>query len=122
MGSKKVLVIEDEKELAEMIKMRLLKERYEVELAYDGEEGLAKAKSLMPDLIILDIKMPKLDGYTVCEMLKSDKKYKHIPIIMLTVRVSKMEMKRGFEAGTDEYLTKPYDGEALISKVKEYLK
>ena len=122
MDQKKVLVIEDEKELAAMIKMRLLKEEYVVELAHDGEEGLAKVKTLLPDLIILDIKMPKLDGYTLCKMLKSDAKYRQIPIIMLTVRVSKMEIKRGFEVGTDEYLTKPYDGEVLIGKVNGYLK
>lgn len=118
---KRILVIEDEKEMAEIIKVRLVREGYEADLAFDGEEGLYKAKLLKPDLITLDIKMPKMDGYQVCEQLKADEEYKHIPIIMLTVRASEIEKKVGFAAGSDEYIPKPYEAEDLLGKIKELL-
>lgn len=119
---RRILVIEDEKDLAEMIKIRLEKEGWQVELAYDGEEGIRRAKSLKPDLITLDIRMPKLDGYEVCRQLKADKECKHIPILMITVRASEQDKKLGYEAGADDYLPKPYERDVLVSKIKALLK
>lgn len=117
----KILIIEDEKELAMMIQKRLGQEGYLVEAAYDGEEGLAKAKSFKPDLIILDLIIPQIDGYKLCEMLKTDEKYKHIKILMLTGRSSEIEEKAGFAVGADDYLVKPYEADVLLKKIKDLL-
>lgn len=118
---KKILLIEDEKELARLTKIRLGSAGYEVSVASDGKAGLEKVASFKPDLIILDLVIPKVDGYRVCEIIKSDAKYKHIPIIMLTVRAQTIEKKAGYAVGTDEYLTKPYDADLLLNKVNKLL-
>jgi len=118
---KKILVFEDERELAEMIRARLVKEGYEVILAYDGEEGFKKAKELKPDLITLDLKLPKLDGYKICENLKDDEDYENIPIIMLTARGSEIERKAGMAAGADAYIIKPYEAKEFIATIKNLL-
>lgn len=117
-----ILLIEDEKEMAEMTQVILEKAGYIVHLAYDGEEGLKKAETIKPDLILLDLKLPKLDGYKVCERLKGDDALNKIPIIMLTARRSGMEEKIGYAMGADDYLAKPYEPEALLSKIKNLLK
>jgi len=83
--SKKILIVEDEPELVKALQIRL-QENYKLIVASDGEEGLKKAKEIVPDLIILDIILPGIDGYQVCQALKRDEKYKHIPVIMLTVK------------------------------------
>lgn len=119
---KRILVIEDEKDMAEMTRVTLEKSGYLVDLAYDGEEGLVKAKSSKPDLIVLDLKLPKVDGYKICEELKSEDQFKKIPIIMLTARESSIEEKIGYAMGADEYMTKPYEPEVLLSKIKKLLK
>jgi len=119
---KKILVIEDEKELAEMMKIVLEKEGYSIELAGDGEEGLNKAKALKPDLITLDVMMPKMNGYEVCNQLKSDEQYKHIPILMFTAKTKKDEVAAGLVLGADEYLDKASDRDILLSKIKSLLK
>jgi len=119
---KKILVIEDEKELAEMMKIVLEKEGYSIELAGDGEEGLNKAKALKPDLITLDVMMPKMNGYEVCDRLKSDEQYKHIPILMFTAKTEKDEVAAGLVLGADEYLDKACDRDVLLPKIKSLLK
>ncbi len=120
-AKKTILVIEDERELAEMIQVTLVKEGYEVVLTYDGETGLKKAKELKPDLITLDLKLPKLDGYKICEDLKADEKYQHIPVIMLSARDSDIEKKTGAAVGANAYLVKPYEPQILLKNIRKLL-
>ena len=119
--AKKILVIDDEQDLVELIKMRLETSGFEVVVAYDGQEGLTKAKKESPDLIILDLMMPKIDGYKVCRMLKFDEKYKKIPIILFTARAQESDKKTGQEVGADAYITKPFEPQVLLEKIKELL-
>lgn len=122
MDKKKILVVDDEKDLVEAVKFRLEANNYEVIQAYDGQEALVQARKLKPDLIILDLMLPKIDGYKVCRMLKFDERYKKIPIIMFTARAQESDKKLGEEVGADAYITKPFEPEVLLSKIKELLK
>lgn len=119
---KKILIVEDEEELVRALQIRLANENFETIVASDGEEGLRKAKEESPDLIILDIILPKMNGYSVCRALKHDEKYKHIPIIMLTVKSQQQDIKTGYKGGADHYITKPFEVQDLLSSVKAYLK
>ncbi len=119
---KKILVVDDETQLVDMIKIRLEANNYLVLTAYDGQEALEKAYKEKPDLIILDLMLPKMDGYKVCRMLKFNKKYKKIPIILFTARAQESDKKMGEEVGADAYITKPFEPEELIAKIKALLK
>ena len=119
---KRILVIEDEAELVQAIEIRLKQSDYEALIAYDGQEGLEKARKEKPDLIVLDLMLPKMDGYKVCGLLKSDTRYSKIPIIMFTARAQESDKKMGEEVGADAYITKPFDHQALLKKIKELLK
>lgn len=121
MNKKKILLIEDEKDLAYAISVQLTVNNYEVLTAYDGQTGLSMARNDAPDLIILDLMLPKLDGYKLCRMLKFDEKYKHIPIIILTVRGNQGDKELGFEVGADAYITKPFEPQEILDKIKELL-
>jgi DNA-binding response OmpR family regulator len=116
---KRVLVTEDSATVLAMIKQALEDEGYSVITAMDGMEALNKAKEEKPDLIVLDLMLPKLDGYKVCGMLKMNTKYKNIPIIMLTARGGESDKKLGKEVGADAYIAKPFKPEALLGKIKE---
>ncbi len=120
--AKKILVVDDEVQLVEMIKMRLEASGYEIISAHDGQNGLDKAKKEKPDLMILDLMLPKIDGYKVCRMLKFDEKYKQIPIILFSARAQEEDKKIGEEVGADAYIIKPFDPQALLGKIKELLK
>ena len=122
MNKKKILVVDDEKDMVYAVKLRLEANDYEVLTAYDGHEALEKSRKENPDLIILDLMLPKVDGYKVCRMLKFDAKYKKIPIIMFTARIGKNDEKIGYEVGANAYLTKPFDPQVLLKKIKELLK
>ena len=119
--AKKILVVDDETELLKAINILLKTSGYEVVTAQDGQEGLEKAKSLSPDLIVLDILMPKMDGYEVCRLLKFDEKYKSIPIIMLTAKVQDIDKAMGKKVGADDYIAKPFETQDLIDKIKMYV-
>lgn len=119
MSKKKILIVDDEPVLCLTVKDRLEFEGYEVIIAVDGKEGLDKARTEKPDLVLLDLMLPKIDGYKVCRMLKFDEKYKHIPIIIFTARAQESDEKMGMEVGADAYITKPFKPEVLISKIKE---
>ena len=121
MNAKKVLIVDDEVDLVETIRFLLEREGYRVLVSGDGEDGLHQAQRENPHLIILDIMLPKLDGYKVCMELKSDERYKQIPILMLTARVQEKDRVLGMEAGADEYIIKPFNLAAFIEKVKTYL-
>ena len=119
---KRILLVDDEKDMVFAVKLQLEAKGYEVTTAYDGQEALDKARREKPNLIILDLMLPKIDGYKVCRMLKFDEKYKKIAIIMFTARVQKSDEKIGFEVGADAYITKPFEPQVLLAKIKELLK
>jgi two-component system alkaline phosphatase synthesis response regulator PhoP len=121
MNSKKILIVDDEVDLVETIRFPLEVEGYHVLVSYNGEDALNQARKENPDLILLDLMLPKLDGYKVCRLLKFDDRYKHIPIIMLTARTQEKDKALGMETGANEYITKPFDMEDLLRKVKAYL-
>jgi len=121
-AKKRILLVDDEAQLVELVKMRLEANGYQVLTAYDGKEALDVAKKEMPDLIILDLMLPKIDGYKVCRMLKFDEKYKKIPIILFTARALEADKKVGMEVGADDYITKPFEPELLLMKIKDFLK
>jgi two-component system alkaline phosphatase synthesis response regulator PhoP len=121
MNPKKILIVDDEVDLVETIRFPLEGEGFNVLASYDGEDALNQARKENPDLILLDIMLPKLNGYKVCRLLKFDERYKHIPILMLTAKTQEKDKTLGKETGADEYITKPFDIEELLAKVKSYL-
>jgi DNA-binding response OmpR family regulator len=121
MAQKRVLIADDEQDIVETIKFNLELENIECIEAHDGEEALLKAKKEHPDLILLDVMMPKINGYKVSRLLKFDESYKHIPIIMLTARAQEKDIELGEETGADEYVTKPFEMEILVELVKKCL-
>jgi len=116
----KILIVDDENSIVDIISYNLKKEGYEVLAAYDGQQGLKLALSESPDLILLDIMMPKLDGFEVCKRIR-DKKMQ-IPIIMLTARAEEVDKVLGFELGADDYVTKPFGVRELMARVKANLR
>ena len=122
MSNKRILVVDDEVDLVEIIRFSLELEGYDVLIAYNGEEALNQARKENPDLVLLDLMLPKLDGYNVCRLLKYDEKYKHIPILMLTAKTQEKDRATGMETGANEYITKPFDMDELMKKVKNYLR
>ena len=121
MDKKRILLVEDEKDMVYAVTLQLEANGYEVLSAYDGREGLGKAKKEKPDLIILDLMLPKMDGYTVCGLLKADTRYTKIPIVMFTARAQESDIKLGEELGADAYITKPFEPQVLLSKIRELL-
>lgn len=117
----RILIIEDDQGVIEALRIRLEANNYEISVARDGLEGLDKARSEKPDLIILDIMLPKMDGFKVCRMLKFDEKFKNIKIIILSAKVQKLDVERGKEVGADAYITKPFKSEELLATIKDLL-
>lgn len=122
MDKKKVLIVDDEPDIVETIQFILESEDFECLAAYDGEEALLKARTENPDLILLDIMLPKMDGYKVCRLLKFDEKYKDIPIIILTAKAQDADKLIGKETGADEYVCKPFIIDELVKMIKDRLK
>ena len=112
---KKILVVDDEKPIVEILKLNLQKENYEVYEAYDGEEALLKVKSVQPDLILLDVMLPKIDGFTVCRKIRETST---VPILMLTAREEEVDKVLGLELGADDYITKPFSIRELMARIK----
>jgi two-component system, OmpR family, alkaline phosphatase synthesis response regulator PhoP len=117
----KILLVDDEPDILQMVSLRLKANGYEVETAGNGEEGLEKAKANHPDLIVLDVMMPKMDGYQVCRFLKKDTRYKKVPILMLTARAQGEDMSLAEECGADGYAAKPFDPPEFLEKIKTLL-
>ncbi|MFC1637546.1 response regulator transcription factor [Candidatus Margulisiibacteriota bacterium] len=119
--AKKILIIEDYPATSEMIASILEAEGFKPVVAVDGPSGLEQARSQKPDLILLDIMMPEMSGFEVCEKLKADKKTAKIPIIIVSVRATEESIKKGKELGADEYVLKPFDPFELVTRVKVLL-
>ena len=116
---KKILIVDDEKPISDIIKFNLTKEGYETVTAFDGREAIAKFEEENPDLIILDLMLPELDGL---EVAKKVRKTSHIPIIMLSAKDSEFDKVIGLEIGADDYVTKPFSNRELLARVKAHLR
>jgi DNA-binding response OmpR family regulator len=121
-AGKRILVVDDEADILTMMSLRLKASGFEVITAENGTDGLRLAKELHPELIILDVMLPGIDGYQVCRLLKFDHNYKDIPIIMLTARSQEEDRFWGKRTGADYYLTKPFEFSDLLNKINELLK
>ncbi len=115
----KILVVDDERPIADILKFTLEKEGYEVIVAYDGDEAVERALSELPDLILLDIMLPKRDGMDVCRAIRQQA---DMPIIMLTAKDNEVDKVVGLELGADDYVTKPYSSRELVARVKAHLR
>ncbi len=122
MPREKVLVVDDEREFVDVISERLGAKGFDILRAFDGKEGIERARADKPDLIILDIAMPEMNGYDVCRKLKLDEKLKDTPIIILTAKFQPNDISFGVGMGADAYLTKPLELEPLLQTVKALLK
>jgi len=117
----KIVVIEDDPVIQKLITQTLLREGYEVVTASDGSAGLRTVKETNPNLVVLDISMPGLDGYQVCQYLRSDPATANLPIIMVTAMARPADQRRGFDLGADDYLPKPFALTDLITRVQSLL-
>jgi len=117
--AKKILVVDDEKPISDIVKFNLTKEGYDVVTAYDGEEALAKVNEVNPDLSLLDLMIPKIDGLEVAREVRKDH---DMPIIMLTAKDSEIDKVLGLEMGADDYVTKPFSNRELVARVKANLR
>jgi len=116
-----ILVVDDEKNIVQLARLYLDKEGFQVEAAFDGAQALEKARTVRPDLVILDIMMPELSGFEVLEALRRDPKTANIPVLVLTARGEAEDEQRGLALGARRYLNKPFDVRALISEVRRHL-
>ena len=121
MAKGKILVVDDEIYIVHILDFSLGMEGYEVVTALDGEQAVEKARSEKPDLIVLDIMMPKLDGYETCKILKRDDATRQIPVILLSAKGRNVDQKIGFEVGADDYITKPFSPRKLVERINSIL-
>ena len=122
MAGKRVLVVDDDRVIQQLLEVNLELEGYQVAgTASDGQEAIAMASKLKPDLIILDIMMPKMDGLEVCRELKADPKLAKIPVVLLSARAQDLDIREGLDIGADAYLTKPFDPVELLDVVGRLL-
>ncbi|MFE0442157.1 response regulator YycF [Aerococcus sp. NPDC058936] len=112
---KKILIVDDEKPISDIISFNLKNEGYEIDTAYDGQQALEKFVSFQPDLVVLDLMLPKIDGLEVCRQIRKDSQ---VPIIMLTAKDSEIDKVLGLELGADDYVTKPFSNRELMARVK----
>ncbi|MHC4963141.1 MAG: response regulator [Planctomycetota bacterium] len=117
-----ILIVDDNPTNVDILQTRLASHNYDILTAADGEAGLVLAREKQPDLILLDIMMPKVDGIEVCRILRADPSLAFMPIIMVTAKADSKDIVAGLEAGADEYLTKPVDQAALVARVKSMLR
>lgn len=117
-----ILIIEDEEDIADLVAFNLKRNDYAVEMAHDGLSGLAKAREIRPDLIVLDLMMPEMDGLSVFKELRRDGATRKIPVIMLTARGQTEDKIQGLELGADDYMTKPFSPKELVLRVKNLIK
>jgi len=121
MGNK-IVIAEDEQHIARLVMFKLEREGFEVIWAKDGGEAVSCVREQQPDLVLLDIMMPVMDGYDVLKTLKGDEKLKDIPVIMLTAKGQEQDVLKGFDLGTEDYIVKPFRPAELAARIKKVLK
>jgi two-component system phosphate regulon response regulator PhoB len=122
MSRERILVVDDEEDLLELVNYNLTREGFRVECVATGEAALAAARRNLPDLIVLDLLLPSVDGLEICRRLKNDEKTKHIPIVMLTAKSEESDMVTGLELGADDYVTKPFSPRVLLARIRAILR
>lgn len=122
MSGERILVVEDEEDIQELLRYNLSKEGYQVALVFTAEEGLQRAHSDTPDLIILDLMLPAMDGLEFCRRLKQDPATRNVPIVMVTAKDAESDIVAGLELGADDYITKPFSVNLLIARVRAVLR
>lgn len=121
MAKKTILIVDDEEDVLELVKINLEKNGYIVKTAISGEEACRKTGSLIPDLVLLDLMLPGIDGLQVCRNIKTNSTTRHIPIIMLTARGEEADIVTGLELGAEDYVTKPFSPKVLVARVRRVL-
>ncbi|MCB1881859.1 MAG: response regulator [Gammaproteobacteria bacterium] len=119
--TKKVLIVDDEQNIAISVEYLMRREGFDVSVAKDGEEGLSMIRSLRPDLVLLDVMMPKMDGFQVCAEVRADADLNSVRIIMLTAKGREAEVEKGLSLGADAYIPKPFSTSDLVSRVNALL-
>jgi two-component system, OmpR family, alkaline phosphatase synthesis response regulator PhoP len=122
MARERVLVVDDERDILELVKYNLVKEGYQVTVVATGEDALAAARTKMPDIVILDLMLPGVDGLEVCRRLKGDPKTRSIPIVMLTAKGDEADVVTGLELGASDYVTKPFSPRVLTARIRAVLR
>jgi two-component system alkaline phosphatase synthesis response regulator PhoP len=122
MAREKILVVDDEEDILELVEYNLTKDGYGVICVGTGEDALKTARSELPDLIVLDLMLPGVDGLEVCKVLKNDRKTSHIPIVMLTAKGEEADIVTGLELGADDYVTKPFSPRILLARLRAVLR
>ncbi|HEY2787430.1 MAG TPA: response regulator transcription factor [Fimbriiglobus sp.] len=122
MPQPRILVIEDEKALAELVAYNLRREGFEITTAADGKDGLQKAQTILPDVVILDLMLPEMSGQDVCKAIRAGDRTKSLPILMLTAKSEETDQVVGFSLGADDYVTKPFSVKVLVQRVKAILR
>lgn len=117
----RILIVDDEPDLVSVLRFGLEVEGFEVLEANDGEQGLAMAREQSPDLMVLDLMLPRMDGYKVCRALKFDERYRRMPIFILSARSGETDRRLALDLGADEFVTKPYDMKQLVARIRERL-
>lgn len=117
----KILIAEDERDIRDLVAFTLRFAGHEVSVATNGEEAVEMAAQVSPDLVIMDVRMPRMTGYEACKAMKADPQLKDIPVVFLTARGQESEIQQGFEAGAEEYLLKPFAPDQLTTRVKAVL-
>lgn len=120
--AKRILIVDDEKDIVDLVKYNLEKEGFKCFVAYDGEEAVAKAKEKLPDLVLLDIMMPKMDGIEACRQIRETEGLRNVFIAFLTARSEEYSELAGFDVGADDYITKPIKPRILLSRINALLK
>ncbi len=122
MANEHILVIDDEEDILELLRYNLVKQGYQVSLSTSGEQGLAQARQLLPDLIVLDLMLPGIDGLDVCKALKLETATRQIPIIMITAKGDEADIVTGLELGAEDYIVKPFSPRVVTARVKNVLR
>lgn len=122
MAKETVLIVDDESDILELVRYNLTKEGYKTDVAQTGEEALSKADALVPDVIVLDLMLPGVDGLETCRRLKASEKTKDIPVVMLTAKTEDSDVVSGLELGADDYVTKPFSPKVLVARIRAVLR
>ena len=122
MAQPRILIIEDERGLVQSLSWYFSREGYETLVAHDGQEGLRKAQQLLPDVLLLDVMLPGIDGLSICKELRAGERTRDIPIIMITAKSEEADQIEGFAKGADDYVTKPFNNKILLQRVKALLR